>query len=207
MTEPASPEKLAEPDIDPRAWVAPGAVLVGRIAVRRGASVWYGCVLRSDIPGAEIVVGEDSNIQDGAIIHVDENMSCRIGARVTVGHGAVLHGATIEDDCLIGMGAIVLSGAKVGKASVIAAGAVVPEGVEIPAGVVAAGIPAKVRRDVSDPDKARMENGWKFYAELRELHRRQPPKSGTPSSFRDSSSAADRESLEENVEFGKIIRK
>jgi carbonic anhydrase/acetyltransferase-like protein (isoleucine patch superfamily) len=164
-------QKLEQPRIDPEAWVAPGAVVIGKISVRRGASVWYGCVLRSDIAGAEIVVGEDSNVQDGTVIHVDENMSCRIGARVTVGHGAVLHAATIDDDCLIGMGAVVLSGAKIGKGSVIAAGAVVPEGVEIPAGVVAAGIPAKVRREVTDADRARMENGWKVYARLRDLHR------------------------------------
>jgi carbonic anhydrase/acetyltransferase-like protein (isoleucine patch superfamily) len=171
MAEPVTPGKLAEPGIDPEAWVAPGAVVVGKITVRRGASVWYGCVLRSDILGTEIVVGEDSNIQDGTVIHVDENMSCRIGARVSVGHRAVLHGATIEDDCLIGMGAVVLSGAKIGKGSVIAAGAVVLEGVEIPAGVVAAGIPAKVRREITAADRARMENGWKVYTRLRELYR------------------------------------
>jgi carbonic anhydrase/acetyltransferase-like protein (isoleucine patch superfamily) len=164
-------QKLEKPGIDPEAWVAPGAVIVGKITVRRGASVWYGCVLRSDILGTEIVVGEDSNVQDGTVIHVDENMSCRIGARVSVGHRAVLHGATVEDDCLIGMGAVVLSGAKIGKGAVIAAGAVVPEGVEIPAGVVAAGIPAKVRREVTAADRARMENGWKVYTRLRDLHK------------------------------------
>ncbi len=164
-------EKLGEPEVDPEAWVAPGAVLVGKVIVRRGASVWYGCVLRSDMEGAEIDIGEDANIQDGTVVHVDENMSCRVGARVTVGHGAVLHACVIEDDALIAMGATVLSGAKVGRGSIVAAGAVVPEGMEIPPGVIAAGVPAKVRRELTDEDRARLEHGWKTYARLRDLHR------------------------------------
>ncbi len=166
------PEKLGEPEIDAEAWVAPGVVLVGKVIVRRGASVWYGCVLRSDMEGAVIDIGEDSNIQDGTVVHVDRDMSCQVGARVTVGHGAVLHAAVIEDDALIGMGATILSGAKIGKGAVVAAGAVVPEGMEIPPGVIAAGVPAKVRRELTDEDKARLENGWKTYARLRDLHKR-----------------------------------
>ncbi|MCX6567947.1 MAG: gamma carbonic anhydrase family protein [Candidatus Aminicenantes bacterium] len=173
------PEKLGQPEIDPEAWVAPGAVLVGKITVRRGASVWYGCVLRSDMEGAIIDVGEDANIQDGTVVHVDRDMSCVVGARVTVGHGAVLHAAVIEDDALIGMGATVLSGAKVGKGSVVAAGAVVPEGMEIPPGVLVAGVPAKIRRDLTGDDRARLENAWKTYARLRDLH----AKSGTQYQF------------------------
>jgi carbonic anhydrase/acetyltransferase-like protein (isoleucine patch superfamily) len=165
------PKKLDKPEVDPDAWVAPGAVLVGKITVRRGASVWYGCVLRSDMKGAFIDIGEDSNIQDGTVVHVDVNMPCRVGSRVTVGHGAVLHAALIEDDALIGMGATVLSGARIGRGSVVAAGAVVPEGMEIPPSVIAAGVPAKVRRELTDEDRARLEIGWKTYACLRDLHR------------------------------------
>jgi carbonic anhydrase/acetyltransferase-like protein (isoleucine patch superfamily) len=165
------PKKLGEPEIDPEAWVAPGAVLVGKIIVRRGASVWYGCVLRSDMEGAVIDIGEDANIQDGSVVHVDRDMSCLVGARVTVGHGAVLHAAVIEDDALIAMGATILSGAKIGKGSVVAAGAVVPEGMEIPPGVIAAGVPAKIRRELTDEDRTRLENAWKTYARLRDLHR------------------------------------
>jgi len=163
--------KLVDPSVDPGAWVAPNAVLVGRVTVRRGASVWYGSVLRSDMVDAEIEIGEDSNVQDGAVIHVDAALPCRIGARVTVGHGAVLHAATIEDDCLIGMGAIILSGARVGRGTIIAAGALVPEGTVIPPGVVAAGLPAKVRREATAGDRAVIENGWTTYAKLRDLHR------------------------------------
>ena len=165
------PQKLEKPSVDGEAWVAPNAVLVGRMTIRRGASIWYNCVLRSDLGGAEIVVGEDSNIQDAAVLHVDEELPCRIGARVTVGHGAVLHATTVEDDCLIGMGAIVLSGSTIGRGSVIAAGALVPEGMKVPPGVIAAGVPAKVRREVTDEDRVRMERGWRIYTRLRDLHR------------------------------------
>jgi len=165
------PKKLETPAVDAGAWVAPGAILVGRMTIRRGASIWYNCVLRSDFEGAEIVVGEDSNIQDGAVIHVDENMPCRIGARVTVGHGAVLHATTVADDCLIGMGATVLSGSTIGRGSIVAAGALVPEGMEVPPGVVVAGVPAKIRRDVTDEDRVKMKRGWRTYSRLRDLHR------------------------------------
>jgi carbonic anhydrase/acetyltransferase-like protein (isoleucine patch superfamily) len=166
------PKALGKPVIEEGAWVAPGAVLVGDIVVRRGASVWYGCVLRSDMEGALIEVGEDANIQDGTVVHVDENMSCRVGARVTVGHGAVLHACVVEDGAMIAMGATVLSGAKVGQGSIVAAGAVVPEGMEVPPGVIAAGVPAKVRRETTEDDRARLERAWKTYARLRDLHSR-----------------------------------
>ncbi len=163
--------ELAKPTVDPGAWVAQGAVLSGDVRLVRGASVWFGCVLRSDIQDAPVVIGEDSNVQDGSVCHVDFSLPCRVGARVTVGHRAVLHGCTIGDDCLIGMGAVVLSGATVGAGSVIAAGAVVPEGAEVPAGVIAAGVPAKVRREVTDRDRARIDESWRVYARLVELHR------------------------------------
>ena len=171
MDDTGVPKELGRPVIEDGAWVAPGAVLVGDILVRRGASVWYGCVLRSDMEGARIDVGEDANIQDGTVVHVDENMSCRVGARVTVGHGAVLHACVIEDEAMVAMGATVLSGAKVGRGSIVAAGAVVPEGMDVPPGVIAAGVPAKVRREVTEEDRARLGQGWRTYARLRDLHR------------------------------------
>jgi len=163
--------KLEKPDIEESAWVAPGAVLMGRVTVKRGASVWYGCVVRSDMTGAEIVIGEDTNIQDGTIVHVDKDIPCRIGARVSVGHGAILHACTVEDDALIAMGAVLLNGVRVGKGSIVAAGAVVPEGMDIPPGVVVSGVPARVRRETTDADRVRLDKGWKAYAALRELHR------------------------------------
>jgi len=164
-------KELASPTVDDGAWVAPGAVLSGDVRLARGASVWFGCVLRSDIDGAPVVIGEDSNIQDGTVCHIDFDLPCTVGARVTVGHRAVLHGCTIGDDCLIGMGAVVLSGATVGAGAVIAAGAVVPEGAEVPPGVIAAGVPAKVRRDVTARDRERLDESWRVYSRLMELHR------------------------------------
>jgi len=164
-------KRLEKPIMEEEAWVAPGAVLVGDVKVRRGASVWYGCVLRSDMAGAEIEVGEDSNIQDGAVVHVDEKMSCRVGARVTVGHGAVLHACAIEDDAMIAMNATVLTGARIGRGSIVAAGAVVAEGVQVPPGVIVAGVPAKVRRETTAEDRARLENAWRTYRSLAALHK------------------------------------
>ncbi len=172
MPEIPIPPFLEKPTIDPGAWIAPTAVLVGRMTIGRGASIWYNCVLRSDVAGAEIIVGEDTSIQDGAVLHVDGGCPCVVGARVTVGHGAVLHGPTVGDDCLIGMGAVLLSGSKVGPGSIIAAGAVVAEGVEIPPGVIAAGVPAKVRRETTEADRVRIDAAWPVYARLRELHRK-----------------------------------
>jgi carbonic anhydrase/acetyltransferase-like protein (isoleucine patch superfamily) len=171
MSEHGVAAKLEKPEIAEGAWVAPGAVLVGRVIVHRGASVWYNCVLRSDLEGAVIEVGEDTNIQDGAVVHVEVNLPCLIGARVTVGHGAILHACAVEDDALIAMGATVLSGAKIGRGSVVAAGAVVPEGMDVPAGVVVAGVPAKVRRETTADDRTRLEHGWRTYAALRDLHK------------------------------------
>jgi carbonic anhydrase/acetyltransferase-like protein (isoleucine patch superfamily) len=165
------PKELGRPEIDEGAWVAPGAVLVGRVILHRGASVWYGCVLRSDMEGAVIEIGEDTSIQDGTVVHVDANTSCRVGARVTVGHGAILHACVVEDDAMIAMGATVLSGAKVGRGAIVAAGAVVPEGTQIPSGVIAAGVPAKVRRETTDADRVRLDHAWRTYARLRDLHR------------------------------------
>ena len=178
MGEHGIPDKLGAPEIEEGAWVAPGAVLIGRIIVRRGASVWYNCVLRSDMEGAEIEIGEDANVQDGTVVHVDADMSCRVGARVTVGHGAILHACTIEEEAMIAMGATVLSGAKVGRGSIVAAGAVVPEGMVVPAGVIVAGVPAKVRRETTAEDRTRLGHAWKAYAALRGLH-----KSGTQYQF------------------------
>ncbi len=174
MRDPHVPAVLALPRIDPEAWVAPGALVLGDVRLSRGSSIWYGCVLRSDLEGVWIEVGEDTNLQDGTIVHVDVDRPCRVGARVTVGHRAVLHGATIEDDVLIGMGAVVLSGAVVGRGSLVAAGALVGEGVVIPPGSVAAGLPARVRREILEADRARMEQGWRLYAAMRDLHRGKP---------------------------------
>jgi len=131
--------------------------------------VWYTAVLRGDT--APIVVGEASNIQDGSIIHVDAGVPATVGSRVGVGHRVVLHGCTIEDECLIGMGSVLLNRVHIGRGSVVAAGAVVPEGLQVPPGSVLVGVPARVTRQVDDELRARIRATWEHYVEEAERHR------------------------------------
>ena len=133
-----------EPVVAPGAYVAPGARVIGRVVLEEGSSVWFGAVLRGDLD--EIRVGAGSNVQDNAVLHVDAGQPCRIGRDVTIGHGAIVHGCTVEDECLIGMGAVVLSGARIGRGSLIGAGALVPENRVIPPGSLVLGIPGRVVR-------------------------------------------------------------
>ena len=132
------------PQIADDAYLAPTAVLIGDVVVEEKASVWFGAVLRGD--NAQIRVGAGSCVQDNCVIHCAEDLPTVIGANVTVGHIAMLEGCVIEDGALIGMGAIVLQRARVGARALVAAGAVVGEGVEIPAGMLAAGVPATVKK-------------------------------------------------------------
>lgn len=129
------------------AFVASNAIVIGRVHVAAEASVWFGCVLRGD--NAPIRIGPRTNVQDLSAIHTDEGMPCTLGEGVTVGHRAVLHGATIEDSALIGIGAIVLNGATVGEEALVGAGAVVPEGKSIPPRHLALGVPARVVRELT----------------------------------------------------------
>jgi carbonic anhydrase/acetyltransferase-like protein (isoleucine patch superfamily) len=145
-------------------YVAPTAVLVGDASVAEGGSVWHGAVLRGDFDA--VAVGEDSNVQDNAVLHVDRGMPCVIGDHVTVGHSAVVHGCIVEGDCLIGMNATINSGARIGRGSLIAAGAVIRENAAIPEGSVVAGVPGKVLRKVDDVLARRIELSWKIYRDL-----------------------------------------
>lgn len=156
------------PSLHDTAWVAPGAVLAGAVTLGAETGVWYTAVLRGDMDS--ITVGEGSNIQDGTIVHADPGFPVTIGSGVSVGHRAVLHGCSIEDDCLIGMGAVVLNGARIGAGSLVAAGAVVLEGAEIPPGSLVAGLPAKVRRPLTDDEKAGTRVNAAAYRELAKTH-------------------------------------
>ena len=156
------------PVIHPTAFIAPGADVLGDVRLGAEASVWYQCVLRGDI--AAITVGPRSNIQDLSMVHVDEGLPCTVGAGVGVGHRCILHGCTIEDDCLIGMGSVLLNGVRVGTGSVIGAGAVVPEGMEIPPGSLVLGVPARVKRPVDDALRARIRLTVEHYVRLAQLH-------------------------------------
>lgn len=157
------------PKLDPESWVAPNATLVGQVILGAGASAWYGTILRAE--AEPIDIGAGTNIQDGVTIHVDPGFPARVGAGVSVGHNAVLHGCTIADDCLIGMGAVVLNGATVGAGSLVAAGAVVPQGAVVPPGSMIAGVPGKVRRELSEEEIEGIRKNAKVYRELVALHR------------------------------------
>jgi carbonic anhydrase/acetyltransferase-like protein (isoleucine patch superfamily) len=159
-----------EPDIHPTAFIAPNATLIGRVRIAAHASVWYGTVLRGDLE--EIVLGEGSNIQDNSVVHTDLGNPTRIGAGVGIGHAAIIHGAEIGDGALIGMGARLLSGSRVGAGALVAAGAVLLEGHEVPAGSIAAGVPAKVRGEITDEGlRDRVARNAVQYRRLAEEHR------------------------------------
>jgi len=142
----------ATPSIHPTAFVAPGAVIVGDVAIGEEASVWYGAVLRADLN--QIRIGPRSNIQDGAVVHLADELGVFVGEYVTCGHGAILHACTVEDEVLIGMGSTILDGAEIGARSVIGANALVTQGMKIPAGSLVLGAPAKVRRTLDAEEQA-----------------------------------------------------
>lgn len=157
------------PDIHETAFVAPTATIIGRATLGKESSGFYGASLRADT--AEIAVGEGTNLQDNVVLHADPGQPCMLGARISVGHGAVIHGCTVEDDCLIGMGATILNGAVIGTGSLVAAGAVVLEGTLIPLRSLVAGIPAKVRRRLTDEEFAGIQANATRYVEIAQAHR------------------------------------
>ena len=155
--------------IDPTAFIARGAIILGDVTLGRDASVWFNAVLRGDCERIEI--GEDSNIQDLCMVHADPGQPCVVGPRVTVGHRAILHGCIIEENVLIGMGAIVLNGARVGRGSVIGAGAVVTEGMEVPPGSLVVGVPGRRARALDEQTQGRIEHAWQHYVAEAHRHR------------------------------------
>jgi carbonic anhydrase/acetyltransferase-like protein (isoleucine patch superfamily) len=157
------------PDIHPEAWIAPGAVIVGRVTLGRSASVWYGSVLRAD--DEEIVVGAECNIQDQCCLHVDPGEPVRLGERVSLGHRATVHGAHVDDGALIGIGAIVLGRARIGAGALVAAGTVIRPGQQVPAGVLVAGVPGRVVRELTDTDRATFASTAARYQARVAVHR------------------------------------
>ncbi|MCF8041309.1 MAG: gamma carbonic anhydrase family protein [Desulfarculaceae bacterium] len=158
-----------KPQVDPSAFIAPGAMVLGDVELGPEVSVWYGCVLRGDINW--IRVGDKTNLQDGTIIHVAyKGQGTQVGSKVVVGHRAVLHSCTVEDCALIGIGAVVLDRAKVGAGAIVAAGAVVPPGMEVPPGAMAAGVPAKVIREVTPEQRQATQGMMKRYLEAAVMH-------------------------------------
>lgn len=157
-----------EPDIDASAFTAPTSVVIGEVTMAAGSSVWYHAVLRADC--GPIVIGAGSNIQDNCSVHVDPGFPVTVGERVSVGHNAVLHGCTIEDDVLVGMGATVLNGAHIGTGSLIAAQALVPQGMRVPPGSLVAGVPAKVKRQLTEEELDGVRFNAVGYVELAKAH-------------------------------------
>ncbi|MEU5212893.1 gamma carbonic anhydrase family protein [Streptomyces sp. NPDC020742] len=158
-----------EPRIAQEAFTAPTSVVLGEVTLAAGASIWYHAVLRADC--GPIVLGADSNIQDNCTVHVDPGFPVTVGERVSVGHNAVLHGCTVEDDVLIGMGATVLNGAHIGAGSLVAAQALVPQGMQVPPGSLVAGVPAKVKRPLTDEERELITVNATMYRELAAQHR------------------------------------
>ncbi len=152
-------------------FIAENATLRGIIRVGKSSVVLFNAVLRGDIEPIDI--GESSNIQDLCCLHSDPGFPCRIGDRVTIGHAAIVHGATIEPDCLIGIRATILNGAVIGTGSVIAAGALVPEGKHIPPNSLVMGIPGKVVRESSEKEWAMIERAWRHYVAMGKAYREQ----------------------------------
>jgi carbonic anhydrase/acetyltransferase-like protein (isoleucine patch superfamily) len=163
------------PVVHETAFVGDNALLIGDITVGAGSSVWYGVNIRADIN--RVIIGADTNIQENAAVHVDRRQDesaygeTRIGDRVTIGHGAIIHGCTIEDECLIGMGAIILTGAVIGSGSIVAAGALVKEGQVIPPRSLVVGIPAVVKGTISDEKVEHIRLSAQHYVELGRDHK------------------------------------
>lgn len=152
------------PNVHHSVFVAPGAMLIGDVTIGAESSVWFNCVLRGDLE--PIRIGCRTNVQDGAVIHMDREIPCLIGDDVTIGHGAILHSCTLGNEALIGMGAILLSGSVIGERAIVAAGALVREGQEIPPGALAMGVPAKIVREVTEEELERVRRGKDDYVFL-----------------------------------------
>ena len=159
------------PDIAASAWVAESAQVIGRVRMGENASVWYGAVLRGD--NDWITLGAGSNVQDGSVLHTDHGFPLTLGQNVTIGHQVMLHGCTVGDNSLVGMGSIVLNNARIGKNSIVGAGALVTEGKEFPDGVLIVGSPAKVVRALTPEQIARLQATAEHYVEQKLRHGQQ----------------------------------
>jgi carbonic anhydrase/acetyltransferase-like protein (isoleucine patch superfamily) len=157
------------PSVHPKAWIAPGAVVVGRVTLSPGASVWYGAVLRADED--EITVGPECNIQDHCCLHVDAGQPTILHERASLGHGATVHGAHVGAGALVGIGAIVLGKAQIGAGALVAAGTVVLPGTQVPAGVLFAGVPGKIVRELTDTDRSVFARTAENYVRRAAQHR------------------------------------
>ncbi len=165
------PYKNTHPKIDPTVFIAPTAAIIGQVELAEKVSVWFNTVIRADINF--IKIGRETNIQDSCVLHVTNVHPVLLGERITVGHGAILHGCKVEDECLISMGVILLDGVLVGRGSLVAAGAVVAPNTQIPPNSLVMGVPGKVVRTLSASDQARVTEGWQHYVEYAQMYKDQ----------------------------------
>jgi gamma-carbonic anhydrase len=167
---PVLPYKGIWPTIAEDVFIAPGAMIIGNVTIHEGASIWYNAVVRGD--SAPIVIGRRTNIQDNCTLHVDADAPLTIGDECTVGHGAIVHGATVGDRVLIAMNAVVLSHAQVGSNTIIAACTLVGEHKNIPGGMLAVGVPAKVLRELTPEEQERIISGMMYYSGFAAEHKK-----------------------------------
>ncbi len=166
------------PQIASSAYIDPSAQIIGDVKVGERSSIWPNASVRGDV--GPIRIGSETSIQDNCALHLDEGFPLTIGDRVTVGHSVVLHGCTIEDESLIGIGSIVLNGARIGKGSVIAAGALVPEGMEVPPSTLVMGVPAKPRRPVTPDEQTRFRENVQHYVDRARIYNEDAAKENQP---------------------------
>ncbi len=157
------------PNIHPSVFIAPGAQVLGAVTLEKDASVWYQCVLRADIQ--RITIGPGSNIQDGSVIHLSSDLGTHVGQFVTCGHKAILHACNIDDEVLVGMGAIVMDGAEIGAQSILGAGALVTRGTQVPPGSLVLGSPAKVVRKLDEEERRGIRHWAEKYVQVAQEHR------------------------------------
>jgi carbonic anhydrase/acetyltransferase-like protein (isoleucine patch superfamily) len=168
--------ELAIPSIHPSAYVAPGVRIFGDVTIGERASLMFGTVVRAELDRIEI--GAQTNVQDNCVLHCDAGIPCLVGNRVTIGHAAVVHGATVEDHCLVGIGSRALNGSHMGEGSWLAAGAVLAEGRSIPPWTIAVGIPAKPLRELTEEERRRADEGVDHYVGFGQAYRRIAPGEG-----------------------------
>lgn len=157
-----------KPKIGEGTFIAESSDIIGNVTIGKDCSIWFGAVLRAE--ESLIKIGNETNVQDNAVLHIDKGYNVCIGDGVTIGHGAIIHGCNIEDECLIGMGAIILNGAKIGKNTMVAAGTLISQNKEIPEGVLVMGVPGRVVRELTEEEIEKIKKSRKEYVRMKNLY-------------------------------------